>query len=68
MTPKEYGRLQGVWDEEGFVPSPNFNEALFGFGDGICVPLVRWIAQQAFKSVTGIRPVKGSTARQLQLS
>lgn len=41
MTAREYARLQGV---------PNFNfggvsesQAIFGFGDAVCVPVVRWI-------------------------
>jgi len=41
MTAREYARLQGV---------PNFNfsgvsesQAMFGFGDAVCVPVVRWI-------------------------
>jgi DNA (cytosine-5)-methyltransferase 1 len=41
MTAREYARLQGA---------PNFNfggvsesQAMFGFGDAVCVPVVRWI-------------------------
>jgi DNA (cytosine-5)-methyltransferase 1 len=41
MTAREYARLQGV---------PNFkfggvseSQAMFGFGDAVCVPVVRWI-------------------------
>ncbi len=41
MTAREYARLQGV---------PNFNfggvsesQAMFGFGDAVCVPVARWI-------------------------
>ncbi len=42
MTPREYARLQGA---------PNYrlgrvsdNQALFGFGDAVCVPVIEWIA------------------------
>jgi DNA (cytosine-5)-methyltransferase 1 len=44
MTPREYARLQGA---------PNFrldgsreNDALSAFGDGVCVPLIAWIARE----------------------
>lgn len=47
MTPKEYARLQGV--PESFDPGSNINKALFGFGDAVCVPAVRWVARHAFR-------------------
>jgi DNA (cytosine-5)-methyltransferase 1 len=43
MTPREYARLQGAPDyrlEEAIT----VNQALFGFGDAVCVPAVTWIA------------------------
>lgn len=49
MTPKEYARLQGV--PERFDAGSNVNKALFGFGDAVCVPAVRWVARHAFKKV-----------------
>lgn len=43
MTPREYARLQGVPDD---YPIPSqVNQALTGFGDAVCVPVVRWIAE-----------------------
>lgn len=43
MTPREYARLQGVPDRYPIqVPT---NQALTGFGDGVCVPVVTWIAE-----------------------
>ena len=43
MTPREYARLQGVPDD---YPLPDrINQALTGFGDAVCVPVVTWIAQ-----------------------
>lgn len=43
MTPREYARLQGVPDSYKInVPR---NQALFGFGDAVCVPVIEWIAQ-----------------------
>lgn len=43
MTPREYARLQGVPDWYKIrVPA---NQALFGFGDAVCVPAIQWIAE-----------------------
>lgn len=43
MTPREYARLQGVPDE---YPIPlKLNQALTGFGDAVCVPVIAWIAE-----------------------
>ncbi len=42
MTPREYARLQGVPDD---YPIPSqINQALTGFGDAVCVPVITWIA------------------------
>lgn len=42
MTPREYARLQGCPD---FPIEVERNEALFGFGDAVCVPVISWIAE-----------------------
>mgnify|MGYP000558691185 CR=1 FL=1 len=42
MSPREYARLQGVPD---FTLAKNTIQSLFGFGDGVCVPVVRWLDQ-----------------------
>lgn len=43
MTPREYARLQGVPDE---YPLPkSLNQALTGFGDAVCVPVITWIGE-----------------------
>jgi DNA (cytosine-5)-methyltransferase 1 len=41
LTPRECGRLMGVNDFKVDVP---LNQALFGFGDAVCVPAIEWIA------------------------
>lgn len=44
MTPLEYARLQGAGDYR--VPSTvSRNQALFGFGDAVCVPTVAWVLE-----------------------
>jgi DNA (cytosine-5)-methyltransferase 1 len=43
MTPREYARLMGApsYRLDGLRP----NQALFGFGDAVCVPVVSWLAE-----------------------
>jgi DNA (cytosine-5)-methyltransferase 1 len=43
MTAVEYARLQGAPHFRIEVP---FNQALFGFGDGVCAPVVEWVARE----------------------
>jgi len=43
MTPREYARLQGVPDE--YLITANGVQALTGFGDAVCVPVISWIAE-----------------------
>lgn len=43
MTPREYARLQGVPDS--FRIDVGENQALFGFGDAICIPIVKWVGK-----------------------
>ncbi len=40
MSPREYARLQGAPD---FTLAANTIQSLFGFGDGVCVPVIQWI-------------------------
>ncbi len=42
LTPRECAKLMGA---EDFTLSGTANEALFGFGDAVCVPVVSWIAE-----------------------
>ena len=44
LTARECARLQGVPDES-YKINVRDNQALFGFGDAVCVPVVRWIAE-----------------------
>jgi DNA (cytosine-5)-methyltransferase 1 len=42
LTPKECARLMGAND---FKITVSLNQALFGFGDAVCVPVIEWIAK-----------------------
>ncbi|MBX3433123.1 MAG: DNA cytosine methyltransferase [Pirellulales bacterium] len=48
MTPREYARLQGA--PEYTLPG-NTIQALFGFGDAVCVPAIRWIDEHMLTPV-----------------
>ena len=56
MNPREYARLQGCPD---YPITVDRNEALWGFGDAVCVPVISWIAEnvlsQLFPSSAGVR-------------
>jgi DNA (cytosine-5)-methyltransferase 1 len=43
MTPREYARLMGAEDYR--LDKLRRNQALFGFGDAVCVPVVEWLAE-----------------------
>lgn len=42
LTPRECARLMGA-DE--YMLKVSLNQALFGFGDAVCVPVIEWIAR-----------------------
>ncbi len=41
LTPRECARLMGA---DSFVIEVPLNQAFFGFGDAVCVPVIEWIA------------------------
>jgi DNA (cytosine-5)-methyltransferase 1 len=48
MSPREYARLQGAAD---FTLAKNTIQSLFGFGDGVCVPVIRWMDENVLTPV-----------------
>jgi len=48
MTPRECSKLMGADDFQIKVP---LNQALFGFGDAVCVPVIEWIAENYLNPV-----------------
>lgn len=42
LTPRECARLQGA--DNVVLDTVTTNQALFGLGDAVCIPVVRWIA------------------------
>jgi len=48
LTPRECARLMGA--DEFFIEAP-LNQALFGFGDAVCVPAITWLAQNYLNPV-----------------
>lgn len=49
LTARECARLQGVPD--AYRITVPLNQALFGFGDAVCVPVVEWIAAHYLRPV-----------------
>lgn len=47
MTPREYARLQGADGYE--LADVTDNQAMFGFGDAVCVPAVAWVARHCLR-------------------
>lgn len=49
MSPAEYARLQGAAD----FPLDGIDrlQALFGFGDAVCVPVISWIAKNVLRQI-----------------
>lgn len=48
MSPREYSRLQGA---EDFPLVGKTNQQLFGFGDAVCVPAIKWIDKQVLTPI-----------------
>ena len=48
MSPREYARLQGVSDFP-LVGRPN--QQMSGFGDAVCVPVIRWIDEKVLTPI-----------------
>lgn len=48
VTPREAARLMGADEFKLTVP---LNQALFGFGDAVCVPVISWIAEHYLNPV-----------------
>ncbi|HXM61953.1 MAG TPA: DNA (cytosine-5-)-methyltransferase [Terriglobales bacterium] len=52
MSPREYARLQGCPD---YPIEVTRNEALWGFGDAVCVPVIDWIAENVLSQLLTAR-------------
>lgn len=56
MTPREYARLQGAGDYD--LTGVTDSQAMFGFGDAVCIPAVAWVARNclrpAVESIVGV--------------
>jgi DNA (cytosine-5)-methyltransferase 1 len=60
LTPREAARLMGA---DGYRINVSLNQALFGFGDAVCVPVIEWIARYYLNPVVNEllrgKPLKG---------
>lgn len=62
LTPRECARLMGADD---FVIEVGANQALFGFGDAVCVPVIDWIARSYLNPL--LDELRGRSSRTLIL-
>lgn len=58
LSPREAARLMGL--EDGYKLPERYNDAYHVAGDGVCVPVVRHLAEQVLEPIL----TKGSTTRQ----
>ncbi len=54
LSPREAARLMGV--PEDYPLPTNYNEAYHLFGDGLVVPVVRWLAAHLLSPIAGFAP------------
>jgi DNA (cytosine-5)-methyltransferase 1 len=63
LTPRECARLMGADDYRITAPA---NQALFGFGDAVCVPVIEWIARHYLDPVLEV--IVATSAREVRTS
>jgi DNA (cytosine-5)-methyltransferase 1 len=57
MSPREYARLQGVPDT--YKITVKENQALFGFGDAVCIPVVQWVVRNTINRLVNAAALQG---------
>ena len=60
LTPRECARLMGA---DNFVVKVPLNQALFGFGDAVCVPVIEWIARNYLTPIWSEEYAEEKTAK-----
>ncbi len=63
LTGREYATLQGVGDFPIRVPE---RQARLGFGDAVCVPVVRWLVDHAFGHIVSDEQVSEKVQLHIQ--
>jgi DNA (cytosine-5)-methyltransferase 1 len=61
LTPRECARLMGADD---FRINARFTQALFGFGDAVCVPVIEWIGRNYLDPIWKEQSLKDQAAHQ----
>ncbi len=59
LSPRECARLQGVPDSYQINVPPN--QAFFGFGDAVCVPVIEWICENYLTPLATLLEVEPDT-------
>lgn len=63
LSPREYAKLMGVGD---YNITGTTNQALFGFGDAVCVPVVSWIAKHYLNPI--LEALEESTKNEIRVN
>jgi DNA (cytosine-5)-methyltransferase 1 len=58
MTPREYARLMGAGQYR--LAGLRRNQALYGFGDAVCVPVVSWLAEHYLMPLARQETISGA--------
>lgn len=61
MTPREYAKLMGA--PEYLIDGATDNEVYSGFGDAVCVPAVRWLAENCLQARIGDSSLSSETPK-----
>jgi DNA (cytosine-5)-methyltransferase 1 len=65
MSPREYARLMGADD---FKLPGSLNQALFGFGDAVCVPVISWVCRNYIVPVVNTAARRTETPKPLSVA
>lgn len=66
MNPREYARLQGCEYQES-LDAFGDSDLKTAFGDAVCVPTVRWVAQHAFGTLMEFVDAPGQVAQMTEV-
>lgn len=61
MSPREYARLQGAEDFE--LSGGTEHQQMFGFGDAVCVPVIKWIDRHVLTPIFETATIASATSK-----
>ncbi len=61
MSAREYARLQGAANFK--IPAEKESDAMFAFGDAVCVPVVRWVIEECVSPLIRVVPAAAAAVQ-----